>query len=452
MPMTWRFVRGRMLQEGRAALMRGPVLFTCSGKLNAEALKTCPEARDLVVDPTSVGNPILDESVRPNGQKVVVKAWTNPKRTGDPVEVVLTEFIDPNGIEVYFKLANGDETKAIRIADDELLSEPRQSANGEITMAWYGPKGDRHWKDLFAVEGELVADLAADYQNPQGKQNVPAVFPDKSQSGSWSLFNCKNDALLSTANESDRKQLNSKFKVDGCPIGYAYGLEGGANLGFFADYVPAPSMEENWGRHYSRDMFDRVIPADERRQFLITHPIADVDSYNVIRWTPGSQLSGRSIGVSGKLFTNRGGNGVSLKAVNWKDEKTAVVLDALYLEQGQRGTSAYQSEFVVHINPGDLGKHVDFAIGNNGDFTCDATALRLRVYATDKRHETPGVDVTKKVRSLFQGKFRTDLGRYANLFGDPAPGQEKTLKLRVQDMGGNVKYMELPEDAAIELP
>ena len=277
------------------------------------------------------------------------------------------------------------------------------------------------------------------------------MFPDKSKSGSWSLFNCKNDALLSAAKESDRKQLNSKFKVDGCPIGYAYGLEGGANLGFFADYVPAPNMEENWGRHFSRDMFDRFIPADQRKQFLITHPIADVDSYNVIRWTPGSQLSRKSIAISGKLFTNPGGNGVSLKLVNWKHDKTPVVLDALYLEQGRTGTSAHQSEFVVHINPGDLGKHVDIAIGNNGNYICDATALRLRVYATDKRYQTPGVDVTKKVQSVFQGKFKTDLGKYADLFGDPAPGQEKTLKLRVQDMGGNVKYMELPEDAPIEL-
>jgi len=245
--------------------------------------------------------------------------------------------------------------------------------------------------------------------------------------------------------------LNSKFKVDGRPIGYAYGLQGGADLGFFADYVPAQNMEENWGRHYSRDMFDRIIPADQRKQFLITHPIADVDCYNVIRWTPGSRLSRKGIGISGKLFSNPGGNGVSLKLVNWKHDRTPVVLDPLYLEQG-KGASAHQSEFVVHINPGDLGKHVDIAIGNNGDYTCDATALRLRVYATDKRYETPGVDVTKKVQSVFQGKFKTDLGKYADLFGDPAPGQEKTLKLRARDMGGNAKYMELPEDTPIELP
>ena len=54
-------------------------------------------------------------------------------------------------------------------------------------------------------------------------------------------------------------------------------------------------MEEGWARHFSRDMFDRFIPADQRRQFLITHPIADVDSYNVIRWTPGSQLPTKTV-------------------------------------------------------------------------------------------------------------------------------------------------------------
>lgn len=452
LPMNWRFVRGRMMQEGRVALMRGPVLFAFSAKLNAEVLKLCPEPRELVLDPASIGHPIPDHAIRPNGQKVVAKAWTNPACTGDPVEVVLTEFVDPEGIEVYFRIPNLTETGTIRVVDDELLSEPRQSANGEITLAWYGPKGGSHWKDLFAVKGELVADVAADYRNPQGKPDVPAVFPDRSTTGSWSLFNCKNDGLLSTARESDRKLLNSKFKVDGCPLGYAYGLEGGADLGFFADYAPAQQMEENWGRHYARDLFDRIIPADQRRQFLITHPIADAASYNLIRWTPGAPLSGKSIGISGKLFTNPGGNGVALKVVNWKDENTPVVLEALYLEQGRKGTGAIESEFVVHLNAGDLGTHVDFALGNNGNYTCDATALRLRVYAADQRYGTPGVDVTRKVQSVFQGKFRTELGRYAERFGDPAPGQEKTLKLRVQDLGGNIKYMELPEDAPIELP
>jgi hypothetical protein len=78
--------------------------------------------------------------------------------------------------------------------------------------------------------------------------------------------------------------------------------------------------------------------------------------------------------------------------------------------------------------------------------------LRLRVYATDKGVEIAGEDVTKKVQAAFHGKFRTDLGKYADLFGDPAPGQEKTLTLRVQDLCGRTKYIELPEDAPVELP
>lgn len=452
MPMNWRFVRGRMLQEGRVALMRGPVLFSFNDSLNAEVLKACPAPRDLVLDPASIGEPILDDSVRPDGRKVVVKAWTNPERTGEPVDVVLTEFIDPNGIEVYFKIPDIDGAQSIPVVDDELLSEPRRSANGEILSAWYGPKGDGDWKDLFAVKGDVVADLAADYVNPQGRQDVPAAFPDKSTTGSWALFNCQNDALLPAATESGRTQLNSKFKVDGCPLGYAYGLEEGAGLGFFADYLPTQNMEENWGRHFARDMFDRFIPTEERTQFLITHPIADVNRFNLIRWNPGPQLTGKSIAIVGKLLTNPGGNGVSVKLVNWKDEETPQALDALFLEQGRKGTGAIETEFVVHINPGDLGEVVDVAIGNNGSYICDATAVTLRVYAGDEPYAAPGLDVTKNVQSIFQGQFRTDLGKYADLFGDPAPGQEKTLKLRVLDLGGHIKHLELPEDAPIVLP
>ena len=452
MPMGWRFVRGRMLQEGRIALLRGPILFTFSDTLNADVLKKCPIPRDLVLDPASIGDPVLDDRVRPDGQKVVVKAWTSPERKGDQVDIVLTEFVDPDGIDVYFRVPDLKDTRPIRIVDDELLSEPRKSANGKITFAWYGPKSDRDWRDILSPDGELVADLAADYQSPQGELDVPAAFPDTSKSGSWSLFNCRNDGLLSTAKDADKTQLSSSCKVDGCPLGYAYGLQGGSHLGFFADYTPADNMETNWDRHYAKNMFARVIPADQRGQYLITHPLADVASYNVIRWTPGPQLAGKGIMVLGKTMTNGGGNGISLKAVGWKDEQTPVVLNILDLRSEGKEGRTHNAEFVIRVNPGDLGKHLDIVIGNNGSYICDATAVRLRVYATDTRTGLPGMDVTKKVQAAFQGRFRTDLGRYADLFGDPAPGQGKTLKLRIQDLCGNIRYLELPEDAPIELP
>ena len=141
MPMGWRFVRGRMLQDGRVALLRGPVLFTFSATLNAEALKSCPNPRDLVLDPASLGDPVPDSRIRPDGQKVVVRAWTNPGRTGAPVAVVLTEFIDPDGIEVYFKIPDLTAPGPVRIMDDELLSEPRQRAENEIGLERSTPPG-----------------------------------------------------------------------------------------------------------------------------------------------------------------------------------------------------------------------------------------------------------------------------------------------------------------------
>ncbi len=116
------------------------------------------------------------------------------ERTGDPVDVVLTEFIDPNGIDVYFKIPNLTETQSIRLVDDELLSEPRRSANGEITLAWYGPK--ERWR----LEGS-VSPLTANWlptwlpitRTRRANRMCPLSFPDKSTTGSWSLFNCTKD-------------------------------------------------------------------------------------------------------------------------------------------------------------------------------------------------------------------------------------------------------------------
>ena len=108
-------------------------------------------------------NPVIWFSIRPVS---ATRAWTIPSVPTDRrlslkpgripnarvtrVDVVLTEFVDPNGIDVYFKIPNLNDTKAIRIVDDELLSEPRQSANGEITLAWYGPKSDSNWKRIYS--------------------------------------------------------------------------------------------------------------------------------------------------------------------------------------------------------------------------------------------------------------------------------------------------------------
>ena len=42
MPMTWRFIKGHQLQEGKAALARGPVIYCLGTAQNEDVLKTYP--------------------------------------------------------------------------------------------------------------------------------------------------------------------------------------------------------------------------------------------------------------------------------------------------------------------------------------------------------------------------------------------------------------------------
>jgi uncharacterized protein len=120
MPMPWRLVRGRKLQEGRVALLRGPVVYCIGTAQNGELLSTCKEPCELMLDPASIGTPIADTSVRPAGLKVTAKAWP-PESRGQgvaSVDVVLTEFVDPSGVATYFHVP--DATPSV---DDELTSD-----------------------------------------------------------------------------------------------------------------------------------------------------------------------------------------------------------------------------------------------------------------------------------------------------------------------------------------
>jgi hypothetical protein len=102
------------MQEGRVALMRGPVVYCLGSEANAELLKKYPEPGELMIDPASLGTPVADSSVRSNGLKVAGKAWapgSNPRITAPTLDVVLTEFIDPAGVATYFFIP--DLTKAV---------------------------------------------------------------------------------------------------------------------------------------------------------------------------------------------------------------------------------------------------------------------------------------------------------------------------------------------------
>jgi DUF1680 family protein len=62
MPMAWRLLRGRAVQDGRVVLLRGPVVYCIGKDQNAELLAKCPEPRNLVIDP--VPSPNRQEMIR----------------------------------------------------------------------------------------------------------------------------------------------------------------------------------------------------------------------------------------------------------------------------------------------------------------------------------------------------------------------------------------------------
>jgi hypothetical protein len=72
----------------------------------------------ITLDPESLGDPVPDDSVRPGGLACRVEAWKPGYRAARPgdLKLLLTEFPDPGGQAVYFRLQ--DLSAAV---DDELL-------------------------------------------------------------------------------------------------------------------------------------------------------------------------------------------------------------------------------------------------------------------------------------------------------------------------------------------
>jgi hypothetical protein len=105
--MSWRLVLGRKRQSGRAAVMRGPMLF-CLNPAQNESLKD-RDAADLggiVIDPTSLADVTDNREVRPGGLACRVRAGDDLIAVGvsGNLSLVLTEFADPEGKCVYFRL------------------------------------------------------------------------------------------------------------------------------------------------------------------------------------------------------------------------------------------------------------------------------------------------------------------------------------------------------------
>jgi hypothetical protein len=120
--MTWRLALGRKRQAGRAAVMRGPVVFCLNPAQNKSLQKQ--DAADLgatiVLDPKSLKDASGGDVVRPGGAACQVSGWYDTMAIGIPANISLrlNEFPDPGGKLVYFRLP--DLSAAAR---DELVGD-----------------------------------------------------------------------------------------------------------------------------------------------------------------------------------------------------------------------------------------------------------------------------------------------------------------------------------------
>ena len=118
MPMPWRAIRGRKAQEGRVAVMRGPLLF-CLNPQKQDGLD--PEAMKLLrLDVSSLRTGDADKTIRPDGLTCHASFWKPEDYNAAglaPLKLTLTEYADPQAEWTYFLVPNPDADGAV---EDEL--------------------------------------------------------------------------------------------------------------------------------------------------------------------------------------------------------------------------------------------------------------------------------------------------------------------------------------------
>ncbi len=123
LPLDVRLVRGRQRQAGRAAVLRGPVVFSLDPSRDAALAGL--DAADLgrfTLDAESL-EVVPDSTVHPGGVAVRAGAWKPGYGTQakHDLRFTLTEFPDPGARATYFKLRDLSAARA-----DELLSPARR--------------------------------------------------------------------------------------------------------------------------------------------------------------------------------------------------------------------------------------------------------------------------------------------------------------------------------------
>jgi DUF1680 family protein len=120
-PLHPRMVRGRQRQAGRAAVLAGPLVLTLNpARDGALAGLDGADLGRYTIDPASL-ELLPDASVRPGGMAVRAGAWKPGHSLVAKPELhfVLTEFADPGGRAVYFRLRDPAQS-----SEDELLGLP----------------------------------------------------------------------------------------------------------------------------------------------------------------------------------------------------------------------------------------------------------------------------------------------------------------------------------------
>jgi len=125
LPMTPRWVKGTQLQEGHAALLRGPVLYGVDPARNPQVAGL--DLRTITMDPTSLRGPVTDEATRPSGTAFRVRAWSPGRSRSQKTDLslTLTEFAGHGTEEVYFLLPDSVRGE---VSDELLQGEPGKAA------------------------------------------------------------------------------------------------------------------------------------------------------------------------------------------------------------------------------------------------------------------------------------------------------------------------------------
>jgi DUF1680 family protein len=125
LPMPFRFIKGRRSQEGRAALLRGPVIYTLNPQRNPD-FASHPDfsPRELMFHPDELQPLTSDNAVRPNGTAATINTWTPGHHQFWPhiprKPLTLTEYPDANGQNIYFLVPNPANPK---LEEDELIAK-----------------------------------------------------------------------------------------------------------------------------------------------------------------------------------------------------------------------------------------------------------------------------------------------------------------------------------------